>query len=482
MEKTIQNKIDKVWETLYAGGVSNPITVIEQITYLLFMKALDEVETNNEQTEQILGVKFKRIFDEEHQDCRWSKFKNMSSTEMFKVVSEKAFPFIKNMQPSKESSFSRYMENAIFIIPTALVLEKLVTQLDTIPMKDRDTKGDVYEYMLSKLSTSGDLGQFRTPRHIIKMMVEMIKPTPNDTICDPACGSGGFLVEAGEYIREKNNDLFNSDSLKHHFNNTMFYGFDTDSTMLRISAMNMILHGIDNPNINYQDSVSEDNTDEDKYSVILANPPFKGTIDTERTAPNLLKICNTKKTELLFVALFLRTLKLGGRCACIVPDGVLFGSSKAHKSIRKEIVENNKLEAIISMPSGVFKPYAGVSTAVMIFTKTTTGGTDKVWFYDMTADGYSLDDKRTKIAENDIPDILERFNNLDKENDRLRTDKSFFVTKDEIVSNDYDLSINKYKEIVQEKIEYENPKVILKQIMDMEEEFQKQLKELEELL
>lgn len=482
MEKTIQNKIDKVWETLYAGGVSNPITVIEQITYLLFMKALDEVETNNEQTEQILGVKFKRIFDEEHQDCRWSKFKNMSSTEMFKVVSEKAFPFIKNMQPSKESSFSRYMENAIFIIPTALVLEKLVTQLDTIPMKDRDTKGDVYEYMLSKLSTSGDLGQFRTPRHIIKMMVEMIKPTPNDTICDPACGSGGFLVEAGEYIREKNKDLFNSDSLKHHFNNTMFYGFDTDSTMLRISAMNMILHGIDNPNINYQDSVSEDNTDEDKYSVILANPPFKGTIDTERTAPNLLKICNTKKTELLFVALFLRTLKLGGRCACIVPDGVLFGSSKAHKSIRKEIVENNKLEAIISMPSGVFKPYAGVSTAVMIFTKTTTGGTDKVWFYDMTADGYSLDDKRTKVAENNIPDILERYNNLDKENDRLRTDRSFFVTKEEIASNDYDLSINKYKEIIQEKVEYENPKVILKQIMDMEEEFQKQLKELEELL
>lgn len=482
MEKTIQNKIDKVWETLYAGGVSNPITVIEQITYLLFMKALDEVETNNEQTEQILGVKFKRIFDEEHQDCRWSKFKNMSSTEMFKVVSEKAFPFIKNMQPSKESSFSRYMENAIFIIPTALVLEKLVTQLDTIPMKDRDTKGDVYEYMLSKLSTSGDLGQFRTPRHIIRMMVEMIKPTPKDTICDPACGSGGFLVEAGEYIREQNKDLFNSESLKYHFNNTMFYGFDTDSTMLRISAMNMILHGIDNPNINYQDSVSEDNTDEDKYSVILANPPFKGTIDTERTAPNLLRICNTKKTELLFVTLFLRTLKLGGRCACIVPDGVLFGSSKAHKSIRKEIVENNKLEAIISMPSGVFKPYAGVSTAVMIFTKTTTGGTDKVWFYDMTADGYSLDDKRTKVAENDIPDILERYNNLDKENDRLRTDKSFFVPKEEIASNDYDLSINKYKEIIQEKVEYENPKIILKQIMDMEEEFQKQLKELEELL
>lgn len=482
MEKSVQSKIDAVWNNFFAGGVANPLTVIEQITYLLFMKALDEVETNNEQTEQLLGVKFNRIFDESHQDCRWGKFKNMSANEMFKTVSEKVFPFIKNLQPSKESSFSKYMESAIFVVPTPLVLEKVVTQLDSIPMKERDTKGDIYEYMLSKLSTSGDLGQFRTPRHIIRMMVELIKPTPNDTICDPACGSGGFLVEAGEYLREEHKDLFNTESLKYHYNNSMFYGFDTDATMLRIGAMNMMLHGIDNPNIDYKDSVSEDNTDEEKYSVILANPPFKGTIDTERTSPNLLKICNTKKTELLFLALFLRTLKIGGRCACIVPDGVLFGSSNAHKSIRKEIVENNKLEAIISMPSGVFQPYAGVSTAVMIFTKTTTGGTDKVWFYDMTADGFSLDAKRSKVAENDIPDIIERHNNLDKEIDRARTDKSFFVAKEEIASNDYDLSINKYKEIVQEKVEHENPKVILKQIMDMEEKFQKKLKELEELL
>ena len=482
MEKSVQSKIDAVWNTFFAGGVANPLTVIEQITYLLFIKALDEVETNNEQTEQLLGVKFNRLFDEEHQDCRWSKFKNMSAKEMFNVVSTKVFPFIKNLQPSKESSFSRYMESAIFVVPTPLVLEKVVTQLDSIPMKERDTKGDIYEYMLSKLSTSGDLGQFRTPRHIIRMMVELIKPNPNDIICDPACGSGGFLVEAGEYLREVYKDLFNIENLKHHYNNSMFYGFDTDSTMLRIAAMNMMLHGIDNPNIDYKDSVSEDNKEEEKYSVILANPPFKGTIDTERTSPNLLKVCNTKKTELLFLALFLRTLKIGGRCACIVPDGVLFGSSNAHKSIRKEIVEKNKLEAIISMPSGVFQPYAGVSTAVMVFTKTTTGGTNKVWFYDMTADGFSLDAKRIKVAENDIPDIIERYNNLDKEIDRARTGKSFFVTKDEISSNDYDLSINKYKEIVQEKIEYENPKVILKQIIDMEEEFQKQLKELEELL
>ena len=482
LEKSIQSKIDNVWLTFFAGGLSNPLTIIEQITYLLFIKGLDEIETNNEKTEQLLGVKFKRIFDEEHQDCRWGKLKNMSANEMFKIVSEKVFPFIKNLQPSKESSFSKYMENAIFVVPTPLVLEKVITQLDSIPMKERDTKGDVYEYMLSKLSTSGDLGQFRTPRHIIKMMVELLKPTPNDTICDPACGSGGFLVEAGEYLREEHKDLFNTDNLKHHYNNTMFYGFDTDPTMLRIGAMNMTLHGIDNPNIDYKDSVSEDNTDEEKYSIILANPPFKGTIDTERTAPNLLKVCNTKKTELLFLALFLRILKIGGRCACIVPDGVLFGSGKAHKSIRKEIVENHKLEAIISMPSGVFQPYAGVSTAIMIFTKTTTGGTDKVWFYDMTADGFSLDAKRTPIKENDIQDIIERYNNLSNEEDRTRTDKSFFVYKDEIVSNEYDLSINKYKEIIVETPKYDNPKVILKQIMEMEEKFQKQLKELEELL
>ena len=482
MEKSIQNKIDAIWLDFANGGMTDPLSVIKQMTYLLFIKGLDEVETNNEQTEQILGVKFKRIFDEEHQDCRWSKFKNLSAPEMYNLMSTKIFPFIKNMKADKDSSFSRYMEKAMFMVPSALVLEKVVTKLDSIPMKDRDTKGDIYEYLLSKLSTAGRNGQFRTPRHIIKMMVELVKPTPNDVICDPACGTGGFLLEASEYLRKNHSELFDSDSKKHHFNNDMFYGFDTDDTMLSISAMNMIMHGIDNPNIEYKDSASGENTDTDKYSLILANPPFKGSIDESTIAPSLSKICNTKKTELLFLALFVRSLRIGGRCACIVPDGVLFGSSNAHKSIRKEIIENNKLEAVISMPSGVFQPYAGVSTAVLIFTKTTTGGTDKVWFYDMTADGYSLDARRILIKDNDIPDIIERYNNLDKESDGSRTDKSFFVTKEEIVNNGYDLSINKYKEIIQEKIEYENPKVILKQIKDMDEEFQKQLKELDGLL
>ncbi len=482
MEKIIKNKIDAIWLDFANGGMTDPLSVIKQMTYLLFIKGLDEVETNNEQTEQLLGVKFNRIFDEKHQDCRWSKFKNLSATEMFNLMSTKIFPFIKNMKTGKNSSFSKYMEKAMFMVPSALVLEKVVTKLDSIPMKDRDTKGDIYEYLLSKLSTAGRNGQFRTPRHIIKMMVELVKPTPNDIICDPACGTGGFLLEASEYLRKNHSELFNSNSQKHHFNNDMFYGFDTDDTMLSISAMNMIMHGIDNPNIEYKDSASVENTDTDKYSLILANPPFKGSIDESTISPSLSKICNTKKTELLFLALFIRSLKIGGRCACIVPDGVLFGSSNAHKAIRKEIIENNKLEAIISMPSGVFAPYAGVQTAVMIFTKTTTGGTDKVWFYDMTADGYSLDAKRIPIKNNDIPDIIERYNNLEKENDRSRTDKSFFVSKEEIVNNNYYLSINKYKEIIQEKVEYEKPKVILKQIMDMEDEFQKQLKELKELL
>ena len=482
MEKSIQSKIDAIWMDFANGGLTNPLSVITQITYLLFIKGLDEIETNNEQTEQILGVKFDRIFDEEHQDCRWSKFKNLSADVMFNLMTTKIFPFIKGLKSDKSSSFSKYMEKAMFMVPSPLVLEKIVTKLDSIPMKDRDTKGDVYEYLLSKLATAGRNGQFRTPRHIIRMMVELIKPTPNDTICDPACGTGGFLLESGEYLRKNYPDLFNSENLKYHFNNEMFYGFDTDDTMLSISAMNMIMHGIDNPNIEYKDSASDDNKDTGKYSIILANPPFKGSIDATTISPSLSNICNTKKTELLFLALFLRSLKIGGRCACIVPDGVLFGSSGAHKSIRKEIVENNKLEAVISMPSGVFMPYAGVSTAILVFTKTASGGTDKVWFYDMTSDGFSLDAKRTPVIDNDISDILERYCNLEKEKSRNRTDKSFFVSKDEIAENNYDLSINKYKEIVHEKIEYENPKIILKQIMDLEEKFQKQLKELEELL
>lgn len=484
MEQETKSIIDRIWTNFWEGGVTNPLTVIEQITYLLFIKCLDDIDIAHEKSDHMLGIKTKRVFDEKHQECRWSIFKNYPAEKMYKIVGEDVFPFIKSLGNNKNSGYAKHMEDAIFIIPTPIMLQRVVTTIDKLKMKDRDTKGDVYEYLLSKLSTAGTNGQFRTPRHIIKMMVELMKPTPEDIIVDPACGSAGFLVEAGEYLRNNRNDLFLTENLKEHFNNTMFYGFDMDRTMLRIGAMNLMQHGIENPNISYKDSLSEDNEDNSKYTLVLANPPFKGSIDSERTSKDLLDITKTKKTELLFLALFLRILRTGGRAASIVPDGVLFGSSNAHKAIRKEIIEKHKLEAVISMPSGVFKPYAGVSTAIMIFTKTGDGGTDKVWFYDMTADGFSLDDQRQPIKENDIPDIIKRFNNRNskEEQERARTEKSFFVPKEEIVENDYDLSINKYKEIIVEKKEYEDPKVILKRIINMENELQQKLKELEEIL
>ncbi len=484
MEQETKSIIDRIWTNFWEGGVTNPLTVIEQITYLLFIKGLDDIDIAHEKSDHMLGIKTKRIFDEKHQECRWSIFKNYPAEKMYRIVGEDVFPFIKSLSNNKNSGYAKYMDDAIFIIPTPIMLQRVVTAIDKLKMKDRDTKGDVYEYLLSKLSTAGTNGQFRTPRHIIKMMVELMKPTPEDIIVDPAAGSAGFLVEAGEYLRNNRNDLFLTENLKEHFNNTMFYGFDMDRTMLRIGAMNLMQHGIENPNISYKDSLSEDNEDNSKYTLVLANPPFKGSIDSERTSKDLLNVTKTKKTELLFLALFLRILRTGGRAASIVPDGVLFGSSNAHKAIRKEIIEKHKLEAIISMPSGVFKPYAGVSTAIMIFTKTSDGGTDKVWFYDMTADGFSLDDQRQTVKENDIPDIIKRFDNRNskEEQERARTEKSFFVPKEEIVENDYDLSINKYKEIVVEKKEYEEPKVILKRVIDMENELQQKLRELGDIL
>ena len=444
----LRSKVDKIWETFWTGGITNPLEVIEQFTYLLFIKGLDDKEVIKENDAILLGVDFDRTFPEDKQNLRWSKFKYFEAETMYEIVANEVFPFIKNLHTNKDSAYAKYMGDAIFKIPTPLMLSKIIDGIDNIDMdENKDTKGDLYEYLLSKVATAGTNGQFRTPRHIIDMIVRLMKPTPQDVIVDPAAGSAGFLVSSQAYLRENHADLFLVQGLKEHFNNNMFYGFDMDRTMLRIGAMNMMLHGVDNPNIEYKDSLSEANTDKDKFSLVLANPPFKGSLDYEQVSADLLKVTKTKKTELLFLALFLRILKTGGRCASIVPDGVLFGSTGGHKSIRKEIVENHKLEAIISMPSGVFKPYAGVSTAIMIFTKTGTGGTDRVWFYDMKADGYSLDDKRNPIEDNDINDIIERFSNLDKEVDRKRTEQSFFVPIEEIRDNGYDLSINKYKEI-----------------------------------
>lgn len=479
----LRNKIDKIWETFWTGGITNPLDVIEQFTYLLFIKQLDDVETTKENEANFLGVEYETMFPKECQKYRWSKFKNLGSAdEMYELVSNGVFPFIKNLHQDGDSAYARYMGDAIFKIPTAAMLSKIVDGIDKLELGDEDSKGDLYEYLLSKVATAGTNGQFRTPRHIINMMVSLVKPRPEDTIIDPAMGSAGFLIEAQRYLRENHAELFLNEQLREHFNNSMFFGNDMDRTMLRIGAMNMLLHGVENPNISYRDSLSEQNTDEEKYSLVLANPPFKGSLDYEAVSADLLKVTKTKKTELLFLALFLRILKKGGRGAVIVPDGVLFGSSKAHKQIRKEIIENNKLHAVISMPSGVFKPYAGVSTAILIFTKTGSGGTDKVWFYDMKADGRSLDDKRQEIPDNDIPDIIERFHNLDAEADRARTEQSFFVPVEDIVANDYDLSINKYKEVVYEPVEYEPTDVILGKIEAIEAEIQTELAELKKLL
>lgn len=493
----LKNKIDGLWNVLATGGLTNPLEVIEQITYLMFIHDLDETDNKNAKECAMLGLPFKSIFAGEievgdrtidGQQLKWSTFRDLPANKMYSIVQEWVFPFIKNLHSDKNSAYSKYMDDAIFKLPTPLILSKVVDCLDEIyalmgKTNEADIRGDVYEYLLSKISTAGRNGQFRTPRHIIKMMVELMDPKPGETICDPACGTCGFLVGASDYLRERyRNEILMNKENRDHYMNHMFYGFDMDRTMLRIGAMNMMTHGVESPFIEYRDSLSDQNIDNDKYSLILANPPFKGSLDADSVSSDLLKVTKTKKTELLFLALFLRTLKVGGRCACIVPDGVLFGSSNAHKQIRKTLIENNRLEAVISMPSGVFKPYAGVSTGILIFTKTGHGGTDKVWFYDMKADGYSLDDKRTVVKENDIPDIIERFNNLDKEEERRRIDQSFFVDKEEIVENDYDLSINKYKEAIYEKVEYPPTSEILADIESLNKEIEKNLEELKALL
>ena len=505
----IKNKVDKIWTDIWAGGITNPLTVIEQLTYLMFIRSLDEKELETEEFENMSGEKMDKIFPQSliGQSMRWSKFKNDDPRDIYDVISQRVFPAIKNMKhgrlpdftpqgemieiaggggdgAEKDTAFARYMSDAMFLIPTPQVLQKIITELDDLyehDISDLDMQGDLYEYMLGKLSTAGQNGQFRTPRHIIQMMVELVQPTPDDTICDPACGTAGFLVASAEYIRSHYEDTMTTNQWE-HFSGPMFTGFDTDRTMLRLSAMNLMLHSITHPEIDYQDSVSKQNQIRDKYTICLANPPFKGTVDAESINDDLKAVTNTKKTELLFLALFLRMLKKGGRCACIVPDGVLFGSSRAHKAIRKELVENHQLRAVISMPSGVFKPYAGVSTAVLVFTKTGAGGTENIWFYDMKADGFSLDDKRTETADNDIPDIIARFHHPEQETARQRTDQSFFVPKQEIADNDYDLSINKYKKVEYVPVEYPSTAEIMADLHDLEREITKGLEELEGML
>ena len=486
----LRSQVDRLWDAFWAGGIANPLEVMEQITYLLFIKRLDDLHTAREKKATRLKRAIENpIFSEAQQTFRWSRFKNEVPAEMYRIVSEEVFPFIRRLQEGREdSTYSHHMKDARFTIPTPGLLAKVVDMIDLIPMEERDTKGDLYEYMLGKIATAGQNGQFRTPRHIIKMMVGMVAPEPRDIVCDPACGTAGYLVAVSEYLREYHPNIFTHDELRHHFNEKMFNGFDFDSTMLRIGSMNMLLHGIENPNIRYKDSLSEEHLgDEESYTLILANPPFAGSLDEEICSKDLLKVVKTKKTELLFIALFLRLLKTGGRAAVIVPDGVLFGSSKAHKDLRRILVENQKVEAVISMPSGVFKPYAGVSTAMLIFTKTNSGGTEEVWFYDMQADGFSLDDKRTELDhskhENDnLPDILKRWRNRAAEKKRPRTAQSFTVPKSEIAEKGYELSINRYKEVVYEQEKLDSPQVILRELQMLESDIQKEMEELEAML
>ena len=492
----LKNKVDSIWDTIWTGGITSPITVLEQVTYLMFMKLLDDNQLKAEAGANALGIQLKKkVFGDgvcvisenphvetEYRNLRWNVFHNFEPSAMFANVQNYVFPFIKQIGEGKDTAFSRYMKDTVFLIPTPKVLAKVVDGIDAMDMNNKDIMGDVYEYLLGKIAAAGENGQFRTPRHIIRMMVELMKPTLEDKILDPAMGSAGFLLESSNYIsKHYHKELMRADKAN-YYKTEMFAGFDTDQSMLRIGAMNMMLHGVEDPNIKYQDSLSGDNNERNCYTLVMANPPFTGSVFQEEISKDLLALCNTKKTELLFLTLFTKMLEGGGRCACIVPDGVLFGSSTAHKAIRKELVENQKLRSVISMPSGVFKPYAGVSTAILIFTKTNAGGTDKVWFYDMTADGFSLDDKRSPISDDDIPDIIERFNNLDDEADRERTDKSFFVDKAEIVDNDYDLSINKYKKVEYEVVEYPSSAEIIADLDGIELEIASEMKELKNLL
>lgn len=492
----IKNQIDQIWDTFFVAGVTNPITVLEQMTYIFFMKMLDDKQLQEEDNARDFEVELKNPTfparqmwlnpdtnqEVPYESMRWSVFRHTGPENMFNMVRQNVFEFIKHIGTGEESAYSRYMKTAIFLIPNARTLTKIVDGVDALDMNNRDAMGDVYEYILGKMAASGTNGQFRTPRHIIRMIVEMMEPTPRDYICDPAMGSAGFLVEAVKYIKEHYETAFYVAEEAHHIKTSMVNGYDTDQTMLRIGTMNLMLHDVTAPELAWKDSLSEQNEDQNCYSLIMANPPFAGSLDKGNVNKRILAYANTTKTELLFLAQFVRSLESGGRCASIVPDGVLFGTSKAHVAIRKEIVDHQQLRAVISMPSGVFKPYAGVSTAVLIFTKTNSGGTDRVWFYDMKADGFSLDDKRTPVADNDIPDAIARFHNPKGEESRTRKEQSFFVPVEDIRANDYDLSINKYKEIKREKIEYEPVSKILARLEKTESDYIKSYSELYKML
>ena len=441
----LRSQIDAIWNSFWSGGISNPLEVMEQITYLLFLRRLDDLHTLEENKSVRLGKPMeRRIFPEgndakgrDFNDLRWSRFKDYAPAEMYAVVGEHVFPFLRNVG-GDGSTYAHHMKDARFTIPTPALLSKVVDMLDHVPMEDRDTKGDLYEYMLGKIASAGQNGQFRTPRHIIKLMVELTAPTAKDVICDPASGTCGFLVAAGEYLRDKHPEILRDPAAREHFHHGMFHGYDFDHTMLRIGSMNMALHGVDNPDVRYKDSLAQDHAgDDEKYSLILANPPFAGSLDYENTAKDLLAIVKTKKTELLFMALFLRLLKPGGRAAVIVPAGVLESDSAAHSTIRKLLVDQNRLEGVISLPHWVFKPYASVSTAILLFGR--TGQTESVWFYRLENDGFNNDAIKSPCDGSELAEVLELWKGRKSAGYAPQKSKHRFVSRSEIVANDYDL-------------------------------------------
>ncbi|MBO9455344.1 N-6 DNA methylase [Paracoccus sp. R12_1] len=500
----LKKKIDALWTEFWTGGITNPLTVIEQITFLIFVRLLDVNEARDENRLKRSGVEFKRRFNADEQELRWSQFRHLGADEMLPLVRDRVFPHFR--KASVGTTFAEFMKDAQLMIQKPSLLVKAVNMINDLPLTAGDTKGDLYEYLLGKLTTAGINGQFRTPRHIIRLMVDMLEPKPTDVISDPSCGTGGFLVETMNYLLEnhtspeavmeetdpdtgKTEKTFTGDLLEDHWThirNDMFHGFDFDATMLRIAAMNMMLHGVDNPDIHYQDTLSNSfpekfpKSSSEGFDIVLANPPFKGSLDFEDVHAGLLRQVKTKKTELLFLVLILRMLKTGGRSATIVPDGVLFGSSTAHVALRKLLVDHNQLEAVISLPSGVFKPYAGVSTGILVFTK--GGRTDDVFFYDVEADGYSLDDKRDPIEANDLPDCITAWRNRDPKRDTDRKQKAFFVPADDIREANFDLSLSKYKERVYAEQKYDPPKVILERMKILNNDIAKDLADLEGML
>jgi type I restriction enzyme M protein len=501
--RELRERVDKLWTQFWTGGIANPLSVIEQITFLMFARLLDITEARNENRARRSGKPFRRIFAEDQQDLRWSEFKNLPGAEMLALVRDKVFPHFRTVA-LEGAKFGEYMKDAQLLIVKPNLLVEAVNMIEALPLTEGDTKGDLYEYLLKKLTTAGINGQFRTPRHIIRMMVQLLDPKPTDRIADPACGTAGFLVAALEYLVEKytspegvlvdpntGEKIFTGDLLephREHIRAGMFHGFDFDVTMLRIAAMNLLLHGVDAPDIHYQDTLSAGFADrfpessEGSFDLILANPPFKGSLDFEDVHAGLLRKVKTKKTELLFIVLILRMLRLGGRSATIVPDGVLFGSSKAHIALRQMLVDENQLEAVISLPSGVFKPYAGVSTAILVFSK--GGRTDNVFFYDVESDGFSLDDKRQKIDSDDLPKVVEKWRDWKAGKCDLsdRRQKAFVVAVSDIREKGYDLSLNQYREAIREVTKFDPPVEILGRMNSLEIAIQKDLAELGDML